>query len=244
MNKTLAIIPARGGSKGIPRKNIKSFLGKPLIEYTINLALSIPDIDRVIVSTEDYEIAEISKNAGADIPFMRPKELAQDNSPTITVLRHAVNFLEKEEEKYDNILVLEPTSPLRTKKLVLDTIKFLNETNAETVVSAKKFDVDFSDILQIDSDNYFKLFLDLDTTFRRQDAKDAYLLDGAIYGVKKNILKDPSLLMLNPHKERPNLKTKMVKSDPRVSIEIDNQEDWEYAEYIYKKYKNLIENES
>ncbi len=114
--KTLAIIPARGGSKGIPRKNIKPFLGKPLIEYTIKLALSIQEIDKVLVSTDDKEIAEISKAAGAEVPFLRPEELAQDNTPSIPVFRQAISFLEEKGKSYENILILEPTSPLRTKK--------------------------------------------------------------------------------------------------------------------------------
>ncbi|MCD4759292.1 acylneuraminate cytidylyltransferase family protein [archaeon] len=242
--KTLAIIPARGGSKGIPRKNIKPFLGKPLIEYTIKLALSIQEIDKVLVSTDDKEIAEISKAAGAEVPFLRPEELAQDNTPSIPVFRHAISFLEEKGESYENILILEPTSPLRTKKIILQTIEALKNPEVETVVSAKKFDVDFSDILKANEDNFLKIFLDLETSVRRQDTKNIYLLDGTIYGVKRNILMDESLVILNPYKEKPDLKTKLVLSDPRLSIEIDNEEDWEYAEYVYKKHKNIIENES
>jgi CMP-N,N'-diacetyllegionaminic acid synthase len=241
--KTLAIIPARGGSKGIPRKNIKSFLGKPLIEYTIKLALSIPEIDKVLVSTDDDEIAQVAKQAGAEVPFKRPDELAQDEIPTIPVLRHAVKFLENQGEIYENILILEPTAPLRTKKLILNTIKALKEPEVETAVSAREFDVDFSDILKADEDNFLKIFLDMETTFRRQDTKNIYLMDGTIYGVKKDVLMDESLIILNPYKERPDLKTKLVKSDPRLSVEIDTEEDWEYAEYIYKKHRELIENE-
>jgi CMP-N-acetylneuraminic acid synthetase len=84
----------------------------------------------------------------------------------------------------------------------------------------------------------------METTFRRQDTKNIYLMDGTIYGVKKVVLMDESLIILNPYKERPDLKTKLVKSDPRLSVEIDTIEDWEYAEYIYKKHRELIENES
>ena len=242
--RTLAIIPARGGSKGIPRKNIKPFLGKPLIEYTIKLALSCSEIDKVLVTTEDDEIAQISKEAGAEVPFKRPDELAQDNSPTLPVLRHAIQFLENQGEYYENVILLEPTAPLRTKKLILDTIKALEDPESETVVSARKYDVDFSDILKADENNFLNTFLDTETTFRRQDTKDIYIMDGSVYGVKRNILMDETLVMLNPYKERPNLKTKLVISDPKLSVEIDNEEHWEYAEFLYQKHKNLIEGDN
>ena len=240
-NKTLAIIPARGGSKGIPRKNIKLFLGKPLIEYTIKLALSCSEIDKVIVSTDDEEIIQFSKKAGAEIPFKRPEELAKDNSPTLPVIRHAIKFLEDKGEHYDNIILLEPTSPLRTKKSVQDTIKTLKESEVETVVSVREYDVDFSDILKADENNFLYPFLDTETTFRRQDTKGVYIMDGTTYGMKRDIIMDESLVMLNPYKERPNLKTKLVLSDPRLSVEIDSEKDWEYAEYIYQKHRDLIE---
>jgi CMP-N,N'-diacetyllegionaminic acid synthase len=242
-SKILAIIPARGGSKGIPRKNIKPFLGKPLIEYSIKLALSCPEIDKVIVTTEEDEIAEISKRAGAEVPFKRPEELAQDNSPTLPVIRHAISFLEEKGEHYENIILLEPTAPLRTKKLIQDAIKALQEENVETVVSVKEFNIDFSDILKSDENNFLNIFHDLEATVRRQDTKNIYLMDAAIYGMKRDTIMDESLIMLNPYKERPSLKTKMILSNPKLSVEIDEEEDWEYAEYLYNKHKDIIEGE-
>ncbi|MFH1376335.1 MAG: acylneuraminate cytidylyltransferase family protein [Candidatus Woesearchaeota archaeon] len=243
-NKVLAIIPARGGSKGIPRKNIKPFLGKPLITYTIKLALSCPEIDKVIVSTDDEEIAQISKEAGAEIPFIRPEELARDDTPAIPVFRHVIKFLEEKNEHYENILILEPTAPLRTKEHILQTIKTLKEEDVETVVSVRKFDIDFTDVLEKNENNYLTPFLGTKTTIRRQDTKDVYIMDAAIYGVKRDALMDESLIMLNPYKGRnPQLKTKMVLSNPNLSCEIDNEEDWEYAEFLYNKYKKEIERE-
>ena len=216
--KVLAVIPARGGSKGIPRKNIKSFLGRPLIEYTIKLALSCPEIDKTIVSTDDTEIAEISRNSGAEVPFTRPEELAQDNTTTLPVIRHAVGFLEKNGENFENILILEPTSPLRTKEIIQKSIQALKEPEVETVVSARKYDVDFSDILESDEKDFLHPFLDIETTVRRQDTKNIYMMDGSIYGLKRDTLMDETLVMTNPYKERPNLKTKVVTSNPKLSI--------------------------
>ncbi len=241
--RTLAVIPARGGSKGIPRKNIKPFLGKPLIHYTINLALSCPEIDKVIVSTDDDEIAQICKEAGADVPFKRPEELATDTCPSIPVIQHAVKFLEDQGEHYDNVLMLEPTAPLRTKKIVQDAILALDDAESETVVSVREYDIDFSDVLEGDQNNFLHVFLETKTTTRRQDTKNIYIMDAAVYGAKRAALMNKDLIMFNPYKEMADLKTKMVVSDPRVSVEIDANEHWDYAEYLYKKYQKLIEGE-
>src|SRR4030066_411377 len=108
----LAIIPARGGSRGIPRKNVRLLCGKPLIAYTIETALSSKLIDRVVVSTEDEEIAGISKEYGAEV-IKRPEELARDDSPTIDVVMHVLNWFEEKNEYFDIVVLLEPTSPLR-----------------------------------------------------------------------------------------------------------------------------------
>ena len=107
-NKVLAVIPARGGSKGIPRKNIKKFNKKPLIAHTIEKSLKCRSIDKTIVSTDDLEIAEISKKYGAEVPFIRPEHLATDSASSMEVVRHATKFLEKNGEHYEYIILLEP----------------------------------------------------------------------------------------------------------------------------------------
>jgi CMP-N-acetylneuraminic acid synthetase len=112
-NKIIAIIPARGGSKGLPRKNIKLLLGKPLVAWTIEQAKNSKYVNKVVVSTEDKEIAEISRGYGAEVPFLRPKELARDDSPTIDAILHALNWFEESGEYFDIVVLLEPTSPLR-----------------------------------------------------------------------------------------------------------------------------------
>lgn len=112
----IAIVPARGGSKGLLRKNIKSLLGRPLIAWTIEQARSSRYIDKIVVSTDDKEIAKISKKYGAEVPFLRPKELARDDSPTIDAIMHAINWFEERGEYFDLVVLLEPTSPLRKKK--------------------------------------------------------------------------------------------------------------------------------
>ena len=126
--KILAIIPARGGSKGIPKKNIVEISGKPLISYSIEVAKKSKLIDKVVVSTDNDEIAEISKKYGAEVPFKRPSKLAKDNVPTYPVIRHTLKWL-KENEKYepDLVVLLEPTFPLRTSEEVDEAIKTIQK---------------------------------------------------------------------------------------------------------------------
>ena len=113
--KILAVITARGGSKSIPNKNLLPIGGKPLIHYSIEAGLQSRHVDRVVVSTDDDKIATVSRSAGADVPFMRPAEIAQDSTPTLPVLQHCVAELRRTESyKPDGVLLLQPTSPLRT----------------------------------------------------------------------------------------------------------------------------------
>jgi CMP-N-acetylneuraminic acid synthetase len=122
----VAIIPARGGSKGLPRKNIRLLAGKPLIAYSIEAAKGSPYVDRVVVSTDDPEIAEVSQQWGAEVPFLRPTELAQDLTPTEPVLAHAVEWLERVEGyRVDVVLFLQPTDLFRTRSMVDETIRRL-----------------------------------------------------------------------------------------------------------------------
>lgn len=114
--KILALIPARGGSKGIPKKNIKPLLGKPLITWTIEQAQKSEYISRVFVSTEDKEIASLAEQSGVEIPFLRPEEFAQDKSPTSDAIIHALDMFEKMGENYDIVIILEPTSPLKERR--------------------------------------------------------------------------------------------------------------------------------
>ena len=179
MGKTLAIIPARGGSKGVPRKNIRPLLGKPLIAYTIELALKCRSVVKVIVSTDDEEIAQIAKIHGADVPFLRPAELATDKSPIIETLRHAIRFFDGKGVRFDNVLLLEPTNPLRKLEDVEETIKKINEPGVDTVVTVCPHEIDFSDVMVLQEDGFIKPFLNVDKlTYRRQDEKNLVLLNG------------------------------------------------------------------
>jgi len=135
--KFLAIIPARGGSKRIPRKNIALLDGKPLIQYTIEAARGCPLIDRIVVSTEDAEVAEVAKALGAEVPCLRPQELAQDNTYTLPVLQHMMAYLQEEQDYQPwAVVTLQPTSPLRTSQHLTQAIElFLGDEQADSLVS-------------------------------------------------------------------------------------------------------------
>lgn len=135
----IAIIPARGGSKKIPRKNVLDLGGKPLIAWPIELAKSIVAFDRVIVSTDDYEIAEIAKSYGAEVPFIRPKNLSADEVPTLPVLQHVLEFL-KTKEGYivDNVFLLYPTSPFLRRERILEGIKLLETNQFSSIIGVRK----------------------------------------------------------------------------------------------------------
>ena len=179
----LAIIPARGGSKGLPGKNIKELCGKPLIVWSIEQAKSCSDIDRIIVSTDDGEIAEVAKKYGAEVPFIRPAELANDIATSIDAIFHAINWL-KEHKDYrpEYILLLQPTSPLRTREDIDGAIRMLKEKKAQAVVSVCETDHHPWGSNILPEDGNMKDFIRPDIlNKRRQDLPVFHELNGAIY---------------------------------------------------------------
>ncbi len=133
--RILGVIPARGGSRRVPRKNIRPLAGAPLIAYAIESAAASPALDRVIVSTDDSEIAEVARSRGADVPFLRPAELARDNTPDGPVFSHALEFLERSGEAYDYVLNLRPTTPFRTAEDIGRIVAIAAEGNFDVVRS-------------------------------------------------------------------------------------------------------------
>ena len=191
----LGLIPARGGSKGLPRKNIKSLLGKPLIAWTIEQALASKYLDRVVVSTDNKEIAEISKKYGAEVPFMRPKELAKDNSTTADVIIHTLNWFKNSGQKFDYLALFEPTSPLREKNDIDNGIMKLidNENKADSLVSVGEISLEHPFISkEIDEKGYVKPFYKVPNNKirRRQDLSKAYFPYGVLYLSKVSAIKE------------------------------------------------------
>ena len=189
---TLAIIIARGGSKRLPRKNIKTLCGKPLIAWTIAHAHNSAHIDRTIVSTDDEEIAEIARQYRAEIPFLRPEEFARDDSPSIDAVLHAITWLEERGEYYDLVMLLQPTSPLR-KKTDLDdalTLFISNIDTADSLVSIGKVHLEHPYIIKKVEGGYVKQFINTDEeAYQRQQLPSAYFPYGVVYLSKTDALK-------------------------------------------------------
>ncbi|MDR6121912.1 CMP-N,N'-diacetyllegionaminic acid synthase [Bacillus sp. SLBN-46] len=177
----LAIIPARGGSKGIPGKNIIKINEKPLIQYTIEAALSSKYLDRIIVSTDCKSIAEVSLSCGAEVPFIRPESLAKDTSKTIDVLLHAVDDLRKVGDKYDYLVLLQPTQPLRTAKHIDEAIEMIINKKGESLVSISEVSEHPLLMRRLDSHCNVQKLLHMESTVRRQDFPKYYKVNGSIY---------------------------------------------------------------
>lgn len=226
----LALIPARGGSKGLPRKNIRPFLGKPLIAWTIKDAKNSKYIDRVIVSTEDREIAAISRKFLAETPFMRPKRLATSCARSIDVILDAISWLEKRGESYDLVMLLQPTSPLREARDIDRAIEFLFKKKAKSIVSAclAEHSPYWSNILP--KDRCMKDFIPKSVMNKaRQELPVFYRLNGSIFLTFSDYLK--------AHKNFYGKKTYAYIMPQDRSVDIDTKMDFTFAEYLYKGRK-------
>jgi CMP-N-acetylneuraminic acid synthetase len=190
MIKTVGLITARGGSKSIPQKNVKPLAGKPLIAWTIEAALRAQRLSRVIVSTDDEEIARVAREWGAEVPFMRPVELAQDDSPHLDVIRHALRWLEAEEESEpEYLMLLQPTSPLRTTADIDASIILAELREADAVISVCQTHDHPYLSKQITPDGKLLDFVEKPRGYLpRQKLPPAYSLNGAIYVVRRDVL--------------------------------------------------------
>jgi CMP-N-acetylneuraminic acid synthetase len=190
--RVLAVIPARGGSKGVPRKNIRDVDGKPLIAYTIETALQARHLfHRIIVSTDDIEIAETARRFGADVPFMRPQELATDTARTIPVVQHAVRFVEEQDGvEMDWICLLQPTEPFRTVADLEVGLQLAARGGCDSVISVVQvFAVHPILMKRIDNDTLLPYCIEEPEGTRRQDySPPAYMRNGAIYLTRRDVL--------------------------------------------------------
>lgn len=193
--RVLGLIPARGGSKGVPRKNIRLLAGKPLLQYTAESAIRAKMLTRVILSTEDIEIANVAKNCGVEVPFMRPLVLATDEAPSIKVVQHALQFLENEGDFYESVCLLQPTSPLRLSEDIDRAIELLECTGADSVISFVEVGEKHPARMKI-IDNEGKV---VDPAFaeqfegqRRQELTPLFLREGSIYLTRRDVLIEQS----------------------------------------------------
>jgi len=220
----LAIIPARGGSKGLPDKNIKPLNGKPLIVWTIEQANASKYIDTTIVSTDNQKIADIAKQHQAQIPFTRPPELATDEAASIDCIIHAINTLQ---QAYDYIVLLQPTSPLRNSTDIDKCIE-LSTQKDQTCVSVTKTDKPPQWIFFIDENQKMLPILPPDNMpTRRQECKKAYSPNGAVYVAKtKNVMNDKTFF---------TKETIAYIMPPERSLDIDTLNDLKYCEFLLKE---------
>jgi len=227
--KILALIPARAGSKGIKNKNIVDFAGKPLIYWTIQASCHSQYIDHTVVSTDGEEIAMIAQEAGADVPFLRPAEFADDKATLEAPLHHCIDWFERQNSMiYDYLILLQPTSPLRTSRHIDEAIQFYFEnkkTNDDTLVSVTLAPRKVGWLMQKKDSVYIDFCFDISNVKRlRQEMSDYYLPNGAIYFGPIGILKKQGFYT-------PQVLPFLMKDT--VSIDIDSPKDLEEALKIF-----------
>ena len=231
MAKILGVITARGGSKSVPRKNIRPLAGKPLIAWTIETALQSCSLDRVIVSTDDGEIAEISREWKAEVPFLRPAELAQDDTPTLPVLQHVVSSLESSEGYVPEVIVtLQPTSPLRTTEHIDEAVSLLQKTGADSVVSVCLTEHSPYWMKRLEGGRAYPFLNGQFDNTRRQDLPPAYRVNGAIYATRYHVLMKENQIL--------GKDTRAIVMDAESSIDIDTWLDFKIAETLLKERKS------
>jgi N-acylneuraminate cytidylyltransferase/CMP-N,N'-diacetyllegionaminic acid synthase len=228
----LAIIPARGGSKGIPRKNILSLLGKPLIAYTIEAARKACLIGRVLVSTDDPEIAAVATQFGAEVPFLRPPELARDETPTLPVLQHLLSQLKTTENYEPEIIVLlQPTSPLRRVGDIDKAVTLLQQTSADSVVSLCVAEHSPYWMNRLESDRVLPFLENVPEYARRQDLPPVYRINGAVYATRRRILMEQNRLLGED--------TRGIVMDAESSVDVDTPLDLKIAMLILQERQNV-----
>lgn len=187
--KVLGVIPARGGSKGLPDKNIRMLFGKPLIAWTIDEALASGKITKVIVSTDDPAIAEVAREHGVEVPFYRPAHLATDTATSMDVIIHALDFFAEKGEHYDIVMMLEPTSPLRERTDIVKALEQLDANKeAESIVGICKAESAHPDFM-VTLENGFLRSKSNFVVKRRQDLDDMYFYEGTLYASYVDVLR-------------------------------------------------------
>ena len=224
----LVIIPARSGSKGIPDKNIRDLGGKPLIAYPIELAKSIKEINKVVVSTDSEQIANIAKEYGAEVPFIRPAELAKDETPTLPVLQHCIKFLEeKKNYKADFVLLLYPTCPFLREEHVVEAVNMLSDKECNSVISVEQ---DWGRFWKYDRERGTYASFYPKERVNRQYYKHLFKETGAIYFSKYEVIVDKNKIVDEEF-------VKFLVMKPNELIDVDTPEDWKNAEERIKNRK-------
>ena len=221
--RTLVVIPARSGSKGLPDKNIKLLNGKPLIHYSIEVAQQIFNNEDICISTDSDKYIKIAEKTGLRIPFVRPETLSTDNATTQDVLLHCLDFYEQKGVFYDYILLLQPTSPLREKKHLEDILMENNE-DCDMIVSVKETDSNpYYVLLKENEEGYLKKLMKGEFT-RRQDCPKVYEYNGSMYLIRVSSMKEKLISSFT--------KIKKYEMHSKYSLDIDSEIDFKLAEVL------------
>jgi len=223
--KAIAIIPARGGSERIPRKNIKDFFGKPLIAYSIQAAIDSKLFDKIIVSTDDEEIAGIVRKYGAEVPFMRPGELSDDFTATGEVVEHTLKYLSDKHEHYDYCCTIYATAPLLEFKYLIEGLEKLQKSDAINAFSATSMPFPIQRTFKLNSSGRCEMFTPEYYLTRSQDLEEAYQDAGQFYWTK---LKQTSDEIMFGKDSVPIILPRYLVQD------IDTLQDWQRAEIMYE----------
>ena len=230
--KVLGIITARGGSKGVPGKNLKLLAGKPLLAYTIDAARSCAALDRVILSTEDEVIAAAGRSLGCEVPFTRPAELSRDDTPHLPVIQHAAAWMRDHENyAFDAVMILQPTSPLRTSADIGAVVALLESTGADSVLSVSEVPAHSHPLrtLRLNALDEAVLFATGEPVRkrinRRQDMQPAWVMNGAIYACL-------TALLFGPEPSLYGDRVVAYRMPHDRSISIDDMDDWAAAERL------------
>jgi pseudaminic acid cytidylyltransferase len=224
----IAIIPARGGSKRIPKKNMKLFLGKPIIAYSIEIAIESNLFDDIIVSTDDIEIAKIAKKCGAHVPFFRSEINSSDFATTFDVIDEVINEQYLRNQEYQNVCCIYPCAPLIKKEYIIEAYEVLKLNNFDTVFPTVKYGNKIQRALKLE-DKRVKMFYPQFQNSRTQDLEDAFYDPGQFYWANTNqLLKNGKLLSSN---------TGFIIIDEMSAQDIDNEIDWRLAELKYSLLK-------
>jgi N-acylneuraminate cytidylyltransferase len=221
----IAIIPARGGSKRIPRKNIKLFHGKPMIAYSIEAAKKSGCFDKIIVSTDDQEIAEVAKQYGAEVPFIRPANISDDFATTLDVMQHAINWCHKQNWSVNNVCCIYATAPFILSEYILQGLTLLAADNVQYVFSATTFAFPIQRAIALSDNGEVSMFSPEHEKTRSQDLPEAYHDAGQFYWGKESAFKN-AISIFSEHSR--------VILLPRSHVQdIDTPEDWDLALTLY-----------
>ena len=227
--KSICIIPARAGSKGIPGKNIRVLNNKPLIEYSYEVAVASNIFDKIIISSDSPEINKIAEKIGIEVPFQRPASIAQDDTPMIEVINHAIKYYDKSTFIPDIICILQPTSPFRNIEKLKEGYNCINEEFCDSVVSVEKMPQHYSPYTAMKiEDGYLNFFhSEGGNITRRQDVNDVFIRSGCFYFLKTSTLIDKKSLYGD--------RCVPIRVDDKKNVNLDTLDDWELAENIIKK---------